>query len=347
MKYVGVDIGKWKCRAALMDPDGSIIEEFTFPNDAEGIHDLASRLTPEDRVVMESTGSVWETLYNHLDERHIPVVLANPLKTKAIASARIKTDKVDARILAHLLRGDLVAECYVPPRDLREIRALVRHRASLVRARTTVKNRVHALLDGHGLRCEYSDLFGKRSLEWLGRLELGALDRLMLDNHLGHVESLNGQIRRVDEMIRSRGSLDEDVRLLLSLTGVDIYTALLIRSEIGSISRFPDYKRLVSWAGLAPSLHQSGTVEYSGGITRQGSRMLRWAMVESARTAVRHDERMRAFYERVKRRRGDGKAVVAVACKMLKVIWFMLSRREVYQSRNEGRYGRKLKSLDR
>jgi len=347
MRYVGIDIGKWKCRAALMDPEGSIIEEFTFPNDAEGIHDLASRLTREDRVVMESTGSVWETLYNHLDERHVSVVLANPLKTKAIASARIKTDKVDARILAHLLRSDLVAECYVPPRELREIRALVRHRAGLVRMRSTVKNRVHAIVDQHGLRCGYSDLFGKRSLEWLRGLELGSLDRLMLDNHLSHVESLNGQIRRVDEMIRRRGSLDEDVRLLLSLTGVDVYTALLIRSEIGCISRFPDYKRLVSWAGLAPSLHQSGSVEYSGGITKQGSRMLRWIMVEAARSAVRHDERMRRFYERVKRRRGDGKAIVAVACKMLKIIWFMLTRRELYEGRNERRYRVKLKSLDR
>jgi len=277
MRYVGVDVGKWRCRAAVMDPEGTVIDEFAFNNDAEGIRDLASRLTTEDRVVMESTGSVWTNLYDALDERKVPVVLANPLKTRAIASARIKTDKVDARILAHLLRGDLVAECYVPPRGLREIRALVRHRASLVRARTTVKNRVHAIVGQHGLRCEYSDLFGKRSLEWLRSLDLGALDRLMLDNHLGQVESLNGQIRRVDEMIRSRGSLDEDVRLLLSLTGVDVYTALLIRSEIGCIDRFPDYKRLVSWAGLASSLHQSGTVEYSGGITRQGSRMLRWA----------------------------------------------------------------------
>jgi len=347
MRYVGVDICKWKCRAAVMDGDGSIIEEFTFPNDAEGIHDLASRLTTEDRVVMESTGSVWSTLYNNLDERKIPVTLANPLKTKAIASARIKTDKVDARILAHLLRSDLVAECYVPPKELREIRALVRHRVSLVRARAAVKNRVHALLDEHGLRCEYSDMFGKGGSEWLRELELGSLDRLMLDNHLEHVGSLDAQIGRVDEEIRRRASLDEDVRLLLSLTGVDVYTALLIRSEIGDISRFPDYKRLISWAGLAPSLHQSGTVEIHGGITRQGSRMLRWIMVEAARSAVRHDDRMRAFYERVKHRRGDGKAVVAVACKMLKVIWFMLTRREVYQGRNVGRYGVKLKMLDR
>jgi transposase len=103
MKYVGVDIDKWKCRAVVMDPDGTIIEKFTFPNDAEGMASLASRLTPEDQVVMESTGSVWSTLYELFDEKHVPVVLANPFKTRAIASARIKTDKVDARILAHLL----------------------------------------------------------------------------------------------------------------------------------------------------------------------------------------------------------------------------------------------------
>jgi len=161
VRYVGVDIGKWKCNAAVMDPEGVIVDEFTFPNDHADLEELASRLTPEDRVVMESTGSVWSNLYDRLDERHIPVVLANPLKTRAIASARIKTDKVDARILAHLLRSSLVAECYVPPRSLRELRALVRHRAALIRARTTVKNRVHAIVDQRGLRCECSDMFGK------------------------------------------------------------------------------------------------------------------------------------------------------------------------------------------
>ena len=152
---------------------------------------------------------------------------------------------------------------------------------------------------------------------------------------------------RVDAEVRRRASLDEDVRLLLSLTGVGVYSALLIRSEIGDIGRFPDYKRLVSWAGLAPGLHQSGTLLYSGGVTKQGSKMLRWIMVEAARSAVRHDTRMREFYERIKRRRGDGKAIVAVACKMLKIIWFMLSRREPYRGMNEVKYRDKLKSLRR
>ena len=342
---MGIDIAKAKCRAAIMDASGVILDEFTFTNNREGIEGLASRLTLNDRVVMESTGSVWTNLYNHLDAKHIHVALANPLKTKAIASAKIKSDRVDARILAHLLRSNLIAESYVPPKHLREIRALIRHRANIVKIRTMVKNQIHALADTHGFACPYSDLFGKRGLEWLRSIELPPLDRLILNNHLIHLESLSQQTQRVDEEIHSKACEDEDVRLLLSMTGVDVYSALLIRSEIGSIERFPDYKKLVSWAGLAPSLHQSGSVEYHGSITKQGSRMLRWIIVEAARVAVNHDARMRSFYERVKHRRGDQKAIIAVANKMLKIIWFMLTRREPYESRNEKRYRQKLNSI--
>jgi len=345
LRYVGIDVGKVKCRAAIMDQGGFIVDEFTFANNHEGIEDLASKLNMDDRAVMESTGSVWTNLYDVLDGKHIPVVLANPLKTKAIASAKIKSDKIDARILAHLLRSDLIAESYVPPKEMRELRALIRHRASIVKVRTMVKNRIHALMDRYGFEHEYSDLFGKGGMQWLKTIEVKPLDRLMLDNHLQHIENLNGQIKRVDEEICGKASQDEDVRLLLSMTGVDIYTALLIRSEIGDIHRFPDYKKLVAWAGLAPSLHQSGSVEYHGSITKQGSRMLRWIMVEAARVAVNHDDRLRLFYERVKHRRGDQKAIIAVANKMLKIVWFMLTRREPYESANQKRYERKLNSL--
>jgi len=345
MMYVGVDVGKSKCRAAMMNQEGKITKEFSFSNDSEGISWLSSMLTMDDRVVMESTGAYWLDLYNQLDELHIPVVLANPLQTKAIAHGRIKSDKVDARILARLLRADLIPECYVPPKEMREIRSLVRHRLSIVKLRSMTKNKVHALVDRNGLKHEFSDLFGKSGVQWLKSLELSSLDRLMLDNHLLLLESLDMQLERVDAEITARATLDEDVRLLLSLTGVSVYTALLIKSEIGSIDRFPSYKKLISWAGLAPSLHQSGNVEYHGNVTRQGSRMLRWIMVESARVASVHDSRLGAFYERVKQRRADQKAVVALACKMLKIIWFMLTKKEEYESMNQKRFAKKLNSL--
>lgn len=345
MRYVGIDVGKARCRAALMNQNGVIENEFFFENNNTGISSLLSNLTSEDRVVMESTGNLWLNIYDTLDHKNIKVVLANPMKTKAIASARVKTDKIDARILAHLLRADLVAESYVPPAGVREMRALVRHRLSLVKMRTMVKNMVHAITDRYGYRCEYSDMFGKAGMAWLVVQEMSVVDHLLLENHLSLIESINSQIAKVDVAIKERASQDEDVRLLLSLTGIDVYTALLIRSEVGPMSRFADYKKLVSWAGLAPSVHQSGNIEYNGSITKRGSSMLRWAMVEAARIAVVHDERFGAFHARVGARRGDQKATVAVANKMLKIIWTMLTRRETYCGVNEKGYGKKLKRI--
>jgi transposase len=345
--YVGVDVGKRKCRAAVVDGDGVLVDEFSFSNDFEGIKRFVSRLSEGDAVVMESTGNLWVNLYEAVEANGVKAVLANPLKMRAIASAKIKNDKVDARVLASLLRGGLVAECYVPPRDVRELRALVRHRVQLVKSAGMVKNHVHSLLDRYGFRRDFSDLFGKAGLEWLKRLELKPLDRLLLDSFIEQIECLERLTRNVDAEIEGRASVDEDVRLLLSLTGVGVYSALLIKSEIGNIRRFPNYKKLVSWAGLAPSLHQSGNVERHGHITKQGSKLLRWVMVECARIAVQYDARLCEFYERVKRRRGEQKALVAVACKMLKIIWFMLTRREPYQSRNARLYGEKIYRLSR
>jgi len=342
-RYVGVDVGKKNCSVAVMDQQGLILEEYTFPNNHQGIATMASKLSIDDRVVMESIGSVGANLYNHLENNHIQVTLANPLKTKAIAWAKTKTDQIDARMLAHLLRANLVAESYVPPKELREVRALVRHRLSTVKTRTMVKNKIHALIDKNGLKPEYVNTFRKSGREWLRTVQLeSSLDRLMLNNHLDHLDSLDHQIQTIDQEILSRATRDQYVKLLLSMTGINIYTALLLRSEIGDITRFPDSKKLVSWAGLAPSLHQSGSIEYHGHITKQGSRILRWIMVETARSAVNHDERLRTFYERVSQRRGEQKAIIATANKMLKIIWTILTRNEPYQSRNENLYQEKL-----
>jgi transposase len=147
MNYVGIDVGKYKCAVAMMDSEGRVSDEFTFHNNNEGIQGLISRLSIDDEVVMESTGSVWVNSYDRLEQVHVKVVLANPMKTKAIASARIKSDTIDARILAHLLKADLIPQSYVPAYEIREMRHLLRHRASIVKIRTMVKNKVHALLD--------------------------------------------------------------------------------------------------------------------------------------------------------------------------------------------------------
>jgi transposase len=129
-----------------------------------------------------------------------------------------------------------------------------------MKMRVMIKNKVHALTDKYGYRCEFSDMFGVSGLKWLRALEMEKLDLLILGNHLSHIEAINLQIETTDEAIVECACEDEDVKLLMSLSGVDVRTALLLKSEIGPISRFEDYKKLVSWAGLAPRVYQSGSV---------------------------------------------------------------------------------------
>jgi transposase len=277
----------------------------------------------------------------------VEVKLANPYKTKAIASARIKTDRLSASILAHLLRTDLIAECYVAPREARQVRALLRQRASLVKMRTMVKNQVHSHLDRHGLSSPWSDAFGARGLEWLRELELDPVDRCILDTHIRHLECFNCEIGFLDSRLAGQALERVDALLLMTLTGVDYHSATLLAYEIGDITRFPSPKHLVSWLGLCPSLYQSGNSLVMGRMKKDSNGRARWVLVQAARTASRRDPRMRELYLRVSSRKGTGKAAVRVANKMAVIIWHMLTERKPYMQVKERLYRSKLKKMKR
>jgi len=275
------------------------------------------------------------------------VKLANPYKTKAIASARIKTDKLSARVLAHLLRADLVAECYVAPGEVRQVRALLRQRASLVKMRTMVKNRVHSLLDRYGYSSPWSDAFGVGGLEWLRGLVMDPVNSCILDSNLRHLERLSEEVGFLDSKVASHALNSTDALLLMTLTGIDFHSAMLLACEIGDIRRFPSPKHLVSWIGLCPSLYQSGNSLYLGRMKKDSNKRARWVLVQAARTASRTDPRMRELYLRVASRKGDGKAVVRVANKMAVIIWHMLTERRPYEQVKENLYRSKLKKMKR
>jgi transposase len=155
VKYVGIDVHKKMCQATILEEDGALLDEQRFPNTAEGIEEYAEKLTTfhdEVRAVVEPTGNLWIQIHDRLETHGFDVALSNPGKTRLIAEAKVKTDKVDARTLAALLRADMISTCYVPGEELRSRRELLRHRLNLVKNRTMVKNRIHGLLDKHGLR---------------------------------------------------------------------------------------------------------------------------------------------------------------------------------------------------
>ena len=282
MKYVGIDIHKKMCQAAIIDDEGELLDEIRFRNDVEGIEDFAMKLTTfrdEVKAVVESTGNLWIQIHDRLEEHGFNVVLSNPYKTRLIAEAKIKTDKVDARTLARLLRADMLSTCYVPNKEERSRREVLSHRMRLVKTRTEVRNRIHSLLDKHGLRMPHKTPFSKKNVAWLRERSLGFMDDAILRSDLAVLESVDEQVGLMEEKIAVLAAEDPRVRLLMTMTGVGYFTAMLLLAEIGDIDRFGSDKRLASWAGLAPSVHQSGEKTRIGGVGGPGNKRVRWVMV--------------------------------------------------------------------
>ena len=350
MKYVGIDVHKKMCQAAIIDEEGELLDEIRFRNTIEGIEDFALKLTTyQDKVkaVVESTGNLWIQVHDRLEAHGFDDALSNPYKTRLIAEAKIKTDKVDARTLAKLLRADMLSTCYVPDMEQRSRRELLRHRLRLVKTRTEVRNRIHSLLDKHGLRMPYRTPFSKKSVDWLRMQSLGFMDDAILRSDLVILEAVDVQIGFIEEKIAVLAVEDPQVRLLMTMTGVGYFTAMLLLAEIGDINRFSSDKRLASWAGLAPRVRQSGEKTRIGGVSGSGNKRVRWVMVQCAHSARQHDPRLRSLYERYSRRGGGKRAVVAVAHEMIRIVFFMLKRKEAYRGENRGLTERKFKSLER
>lgn len=349
--YIAVDIGKRTCVVCITDKDGSIIEETKYDNNLQEAERFASNLdkkydSKRCLAVCESTGNMWLKTYKAFEKNGIDVKLANPLKTKAIAEAKIKTDKLDARILSHLLRSDLIAESYIAPENVREERSLLRLRINLVSDRTRVMNRVHSLLDKYDLKCKYDHIFGVNGVRWLKSIELKGNDQVQLANHIKSIEFLNSEIKHIEKQISTEASENENVKILMSMTGIDCFSAMLIASEIGDISRFRTASKLVSWCGLCPTVHQSGDSIYMGRMKKDGNKKINWIMIQAANTASRTDEnRLKKYYTKIAKRHGHHVAITHVANKMIRIIWAMLTYKQLYNERKKELYEIKLKKM--
>ena len=237
--------------------------------------------------------------------------LVHPSRCKAIASARLKNDKVDAEILAQLLRADLPPEAWIAPPAARQLRALLRHRVQLVRLRTLLRNRIHAVLADHG-HGRPAGCWSGPGREWLATLPLPAASREVVEDDLALIDALEVPIDRLDCEIRQRARSGPRVKVLTQLPGVGPFTALVILAEIGDVSRFASARKLASWAGLTPTVRGSDRVAHYGHISKQGSAWLRWVLCEAAQTAKRSPQ-FADGYQAIARRRGKKIATTAVA----------------------------------
>jgi len=272
MKYVGIDLHRRFSMASVVDEKGKLIEQRKLPNGIESKEFLEGH-SSSLQVVVEATGN-WQWLYDLLEEAGVEVKLAHPLKTKAIASAKVKNDKVDSLTLAQLLRTDLLPFSYVPEKSVRMLRELLRYRASLVKIQTSLKNRIHTILAKNNIKHEFSDLFGRRGIEFLSSLNLIEAYNIPLKGYLSLIKKVSEEIKFIDGIIKSLSSEDKEARVLMSIPGIGYHSALLIKVEIGEVNRFPCAKKLCAYAGLVPSTYASGDFCYYGHITKQGSRYL-------------------------------------------------------------------------
>jgi transposase len=328
MRWVGIDLHRRRSHIAVVDEDGKQVLSRRIDNDPSTFLELLADVGDESKVALEATYG-WEWLAELLEDAGYDVHLAHPLRTKAIAAARLKTDAVDARTLAHLLRTDLLPEAYVAPRELRDLRELLRHRWVLVRLRASLKCRVHALIARHGILPPYGELFGKAGGRFLEALELRDPPRRRLDSLLSLIADLDREVEPATHEIEARARGDERVRVLTQIRGVGRYTAMLVIAEVGDVSRFANAHKLCAWAGLTPTVRSSDARARLGHISRQGSRILRWALVESAQMAATGGGPLRASFERIAKRRGRKIAKVAVARKILTLCYCGLRDGEI------------------
>jgi transposase len=323
MEFIGLDIHRHYTQAARLDQAGTLLEERRLAND--DLPAYFQSLQMPAKVALEATGS-WYHIYELIQPWADEVTLSHPYKTRIIAEARIKTDKVDARVLADLLRVDYLPRAYIAPAPVRELRELLRLRASLVRQRTAVRNKVHAVLIKLGEKPPMSSVFGKKGRVWLqdtaARLprEYGR----SIERYLRVLAAFDGEIADVTLDIATEATASEDATLLRTMPGIGPYRALLLLAEIGDIGRFPDAAHLCSYAGLVPSVYSSGGRTRTGPLTKRGSAWLRWTMIEAAHSAIRRPGPLKNRYDRLRQRKPHGTAIADLARFMLGCAYAML-----------------------
>jgi transposase len=320
MVHVGIDLHKHVSQVARLDESGEL-NQTRLDNDREQIKRYFRAIPTPAKVAIEASGTWW-WIVDLLEELGHQPVLSNPKQTKAIAAARLKNDRVDAERLAVLLRGDLLPTVWIPPAEIREARELLRHRIQLVWTRTAIKNQILALLARRNIRPQASSRWttvgGRNEIQ---ALELGSNPGVIRDNCLQLMREIDQRVRELDKELARQWAGDPIVKRLVTIPGVGVLIATILLLEIGNISRFPSAKHLASYIGLTPRIRASANRIRTGRISKEGNRLLRWALVIAATQAARKPGTLRTWYRNIQQRRGKKIARVALARKLVEIVY--------------------------
>lgn len=331
-RYIAVDIHKSYMMVGGVNGDKEMVMRPRRVSLSQWDEWVGKHIQQTDAVVIEATTNVWH-IYDQLVQVAGQVVVAHAGKTKLIAAARVKTDRLDVLNLARLLAADLIPEVWVPPMDVRELRGLTAHRLKLVSARTRLQNQLLSSLHRHNIvpPTRGKALFDGSLDEWWAELSLPACERLRQRHDLARLRLTQQQLAEVNAELNrmsTQARWQKEMRLLIQVPGIGVILGMTILGAMGTIERFPAAKQLVGYAGLGAGAHHSGQTHRDGRITKAGRRELRWAMVEVAHHAVKASPHWRAQFDHLRQRKSKAKAYVAIARKLLVAIWHILSKQE-------------------
>lgn len=324
-QIVGLDLHRNRTVMVRMTPAGERLEAVRFPNDAQILAEQIAKAGPAPEVVLEATYG-WYWAVDALQRVDASVHLAHPLGVKGFAYRRVKNDVRDAADLADLLRMGRLPEAWIAPPAVRNCRELVRHRQKLVHTATSVKAQVHAGLAKCGIPVIGSDQFGVTGAAQLRRLALPEVFRARLDSQLRLLDAIDREITIFDRLIRDEFGSDPRYRVIQQVPGVGPVLAAVFVAELGDVSRFAGPPQVCAWAGLTPRHRESDTTVHRGHITKQGSRLVRWAAIEAVQRSPKGSVMRRTHDRIVERRGGTGKnlAKVAAARKLLTLVFYGL-----------------------
>jgi transposase len=319
MWHVGIDLHREFVVIAAVHDNGEIMEPVRIAcSETETILNVV-RTRGRFRAVIEASGT-YRWLYDLL-RPHGTVLLAHPLRLRAMIQRRSKTDKLDSQLLANLLRINQIPLAYIPPEPYQRLRDVVRCRARLGRELAQAKIRLQALLARQNRQAPFRVPFGVRGLAWFRNQDFGPIENLTRDELLARMAHFGRQISIFDGHILKMARGFPQIEALLDIRGIALFSALLIVAELGEVERFRAAKQVGAYSGLTSRVQQSGGHCYQGSITRQGSPWLRWILVQAAMKATRDDAALKNFYTRVRKRSGAKKARVAVARKLAEICW--------------------------
>jgi transposase len=310
-RYVALDIHKKYCVIGGVDREGRVVLHAVRVEHADLEEWLRKNQRATDHLVLESTTNAWH-VYDLLAPLVERVVVANPARVKQIAQARVKTDVRDTFILAKLLAANLVPDVWVPPAHIREMRQLLSQRRQLVETHTQILNRMHSVAHRHHLQHERGKRFNEKNTLWQKDKQLSRVEQFQLELEMENRAYIEKQIQRLGREVAKMSHQKP-------------------WADIGEVQGFASAKHLASYSGLTGGLDQSGTHLVQKGITKEGRKELRWALVEVAQRAVKSDPHWKRKFQEMEKRMHRNQAIVALARQLLELVWYVLTRRQPYR----------------